>query len=62
MRYQFRRAISINVQEQQSRRHKSSRFIRDPPEVVAVGDIVKVTVLEIDAAHRRIALSRKSQT
>jgi transcriptional accessory protein Tex/SPT6 len=62
MRYQFRRAISINVQQQQSRRHETSRFIRDPPEVVAVDDIVKVTVLEIDAARRRIALSRKSQT
>ncbi len=39
----------------------ADRFIRDPSEVVAVGDIVKVTVLEIDAARRRIALSRKSQ-
>lgn len=39
----------------------ADRFIRDPSEVVAVGDIVKVTVLEIDAARRRIALSRKVQ-
>jgi len=39
----------------------ADRFIRDPSEVVAVGDIVKVTVLEIDTARRRIALSRKVQ-
>ncbi len=38
----------------------ADRFIRDPSEVVAVGDIVKVTVMEIDTARRRIALSRKS--
>ena len=38
----------------------ADRFIRDPSEVVAVGDIVKVTVLEIDTDRRRIALSRKS--
>ena len=37
----------------------ADRFIRDPSEVVAVGDIVKVTVMEIDTARRRIALSRK---
>ena len=40
----------------------ADRFIRDPSEVVSVGDIVKVTVLEIDTARRRIALSRKSAT
>ena len=39
----------------------ADRFVRDPSEVVAVGDIVKVTVLEIDPDRRRIALSRKSQ-
>lgn len=38
----------------------ADRFVRDPSEVVAVGDIVNVTVLEIDTARRRIALSRKS--
>ena len=37
----------------------ADRFIRDPSEVVAVGDIVKVTVMEINTARRRIALSRK---
>jgi uncharacterized protein len=35
------------------------RFIKDPAEVVAVGDIVRVKVLQIDAERRRIALSRK---
>lgn len=35
------------------------RFIKDPSEVVAVGDIVRVKVLEVDHQRRRIALSRK---
>ena len=39
----------------------ADRFVRDPSEIVAVGDIVKVTVMEIDPDRRRIALSRKSQ-
>jgi len=38
----------------------ADRFVRDPSEIVSVGDVVKVTVLEIDADRRRIALSRKS--
>jgi uncharacterized protein len=38
----------------------ADRFVRDPSEIVSVGDIVKVTVLEVDADRRRIALSRKS--
>ncbi len=38
----------------------ADHFVRDPSEVVAVGDIVKVTVMEIDTARRRIALSRKA--
>ena len=38
----------------------ADHFVRDPSEIVAVGDIVKVTVLEIDTERRRIALSRKS--
>ena len=39
----------------------ADRFVRDPSEIVGVGDIVKVTVMEIDPDRRRIALSRKSQ-
>jgi uncharacterized protein len=35
------------------------RFVNDPAEVVAVGDIVRVKVLQIDAERKRIALSRK---
>ncbi|MFN9721228.1 MAG: Tex family protein [Planctomycetota bacterium] len=38
----------------------ASHFVRDPSEVVSVGDIVKVTVVEVDTARRRIALSRKA--
>ena len=37
----------------------SDRFIRHPSEVVAVGDVVRVTVLEVDEKKRRIALSMK---
>ena len=35
------------------------RFVSDPTEVVAVGDIVRVRVLQVDAERRRISLSRK---
>jgi len=35
------------------------RFIKDPTEVVAVGNIIRVKVLEVDPERRRIALSRK---
>ena len=35
------------------------RFIKDPSEVVAVGDIIRVKVLQVDPERRRIALSRK---
>jgi uncharacterized protein len=35
------------------------RFIRNPMEVVSVGDIVKVRVLEVDAKRKRISLSMK---
>ena len=36
-----------------------SRYIKHPSEVVAVGDIVKVSVLEVDEKKRRISLSMK---
>jgi len=35
------------------------RFVKDPTEVVAVGDIVRVKVLEVDEERKRISLSRK---
>lgn len=35
----------------------SSRYVRDPHDVVTVGQIVKVWVLEIDKARRRVALT-----
>ena len=34
-------------------------FVQDPSDVVAVGDVVRVKVLEIDVERRRIAVSRK---
>jgi uncharacterized protein len=38
----------------------ADRFIRDPADVVAVGDRVAVTVLDVDLDRRRIALSMKA--
>jgi uncharacterized protein len=35
------------------------RFVKDPSEVVKVGDRVKVKVLNVDAQRRRIGLSVK---
>ena len=37
----------------------SHRFIKDPRELVKAGDVVKVKVLEVDLARRRIALTMK---
>ena len=39
----------------------ADRFVKDPREVVKAGDIVKVTVVEVDLKRRRIALSMKRQ-
>ena len=36
-----------------------NKFIRHPSEVLSVGDIVKVKVLEVDAAKKRISLTMK---
>ncbi len=37
----------------------SEKFVKDPREVVKAGDIVKVKVLEIDVARKRIALTMR---
>lgn len=37
----------------------SQKFIRHPSEVVTVGDVVKVLVLDVDAKKKRISLSMK---
>ncbi|QNL44404.1 RNA-binding transcriptional accessory protein [Oscillibacter hominis] len=37
----------------------SGKFIRHPSEVVSVGDVVKVVVLEVDEKKKRISLSMK---
>jgi uncharacterized protein len=37
----------------------SDRFVRDPAEVVKVGDKLKVKVLEVDLARKRISLSAR---
>jgi uncharacterized protein len=40
--------------------HLSDKFVKDPKEVVAVQQKVKVTVVEVDTARKRIGLSMKS--
>jgi uncharacterized protein len=40
--------------------HLSDTFIKDPRDAVKTGDMVKVTVMEIDVERKRIALSMKS--
>ncbi len=38
----------------------ADRFVKDPHEVVKAGDVVKVRVVEVDVARKRIALTMKS--
>jgi uncharacterized protein len=40
--------------------HLSDSYVKDPRAVVKTGDMVKVTVMEVDAERKRIALSMKS--
>ncbi|MGV8923002.1 MAG: Tex family protein [Thermomonas sp.] len=37
----------------------SDKYVKDPREVVKAGDIVKVKVMEVDVARKRIALTRR---
>lgn len=37
----------------------ADEFVSDPNEIVAVGDVVKVKVLEVDVPRKRISLTRK---
>ncbi len=39
----------------------ADRFVDDPHKVVKAGDIVKVTVLEVDVPRKRISMTMKSQ-
>ena len=39
----------------------AERFVKDPREVVKAGDVVKVKVLEVDVARKRIGLSMRLQ-
>ena len=38
----------------------ADRFVKDPHQVVKTGDVVKVTVIEVDLPRKRIALSMRS--
>jgi protein Tex len=40
----------------------ADKFVRDPHEVVKAGDVVKVRVVEVDAARKRIGLTMKSDS
>ncbi|MBP6750653.1 MAG: S1 RNA-binding domain-containing protein, partial [Xanthomonadaceae bacterium] len=37
----------------------ADKFVKDPREVVKVGDVVKVKVMEVDVPRKRIALTRR---
>ena len=37
----------------------ANTYVQDPSDVVSVGDVVRVKVLDVDLDRRRIALSRK---
>lgn len=37
----------------------ADHFVQDPGDVVSVGDIIRVTVLDVDPARRRISLTRR---
>lgn len=39
----------------------SDKFIKDPFEIVQVGDVVNVAILEVDAERKRISLTMKQQ-
>lgn len=38
----------------------ADRFVKDPHEVVKAGDVVKVTVMDVDIKRKRVALSMRS--
>ena len=37
----------------------SDKYVKHPTDVVAIGDIVKVKILEVDPAKKRISLTMK---
>jgi len=39
--------------------HLADQYVQDPSDVVSVGDVVRVKVLEVNLQRRRIAVSRK---
>ena len=40
----------------------AEEFVSDPNEIVAVGDVVQVKVLDVDIPRKRISLTRKFKT
>ena len=38
----------------------ANTFVQDPGDVVSVGDVVRVKVMEVDVDRKRIALSKKA--
>jgi uncharacterized protein len=40
--------------------HLSDSFVKDPRDAVKTGELVKVTVMEVDVERKRIALSMKT--
>ncbi|UNT94034.1 S1 RNA-binding domain-containing protein [Allobaculum sp. Allo2] len=40
----------------------ADRFVKDPNEIVHVGQVVRTRILEVDPKRKRIALTMRSQT
>jgi len=51
--------IGVKVDGLVHRSQLSDRYISHPMDVVAVGDVVTVRVLEVDAARKRVSLTMK---
>ena len=37
----------------------SDEFVKDPNEIISVGDVIRVKVLEVDIPRKRISLTRR---
>jgi uncharacterized protein len=37
----------------------ANTYVKDPSDILSVGDVVKVKVLEVDVPRKRVSLSRK---
>ena len=52
--------IGVKVDGLVHRSQLSDRYVKHPMDVVAVGDVVTVRVLEVDTKRQRVSMSMKS--